>query len=214
MDKKIGTSFFGSLEKKLIVFLLPLVPKKIETYHLTLTTILWNVIIIFSGYMAKFNIIWLFGMSIGIILQYLTDLLDGQVGRKRHTGLIRWGFYMDHMLDYLFLCSILIGYSFITPYEQKWILFFTLVIFGGYMIHSFLNFGITRKFKIYYLGIGPTEVRFMFLCINLMILLFGKIYFVASLPYMFFFSFVGLIVVIYRTQKNFWKLDMEKKHKK
>jgi phosphatidylglycerophosphate synthase len=35
-----------------------------------------------------------YGMTV-IVFQYITDLLDGEIGRKRNTGLIKWGFYMD-----------------------------------------------------------------------------------------------------------------------
>ena len=67
-----------------------------------------------------------------ITLQWLTDSLDGAIGRYRNVGLIRWGYYMDHFLDYIFLCSILIGYSLILPDNFKYLLFFLLAIFGVY----------------------------------------------------------------------------------
>ena len=58
-------------------------------------------------------------VSLMIVLQYLTDLFDGEVGRQRNTGLIKWGFYMDHFLDYLFLSSLVfVGYM-ISPTGSK-----------------------------------------------------------------------------------------------
>jgi hypothetical protein len=52
-------------------------------------------------------------------MQYVTDHYDGKIGKYRNTGLVRWGYYMDHLLDYVFLCSIIIGYAFILPEKSR-----------------------------------------------------------------------------------------------
>ena len=210
-DKKKGLSILGNLELKLRSKLVPLVPKNIQTYHLTLMTILWSLIIVVSGFLAKYNINWLGLTSLMILFQYLTDLLDGEIGRQRKTGLIKWGFYMDHFLDYIFLCSILIGYSFLLSGNNIYILFFILALFGAFMVNSFLSFAATNEFKISYLGIGPTEVRLIFIIINSLIILFGKTYMAPALPLILIFSLLGLIVTVYRTQKYLLKIDMNKK---
>src|SRR3989338_3638539 len=110
---KLGGSIFNPLEKKLVPIVVPHIPKSIETYHLTITTILWSAMILVFSWLARTDIQWLWGISVMIFFQYATDLFDGAVGRYRDTGLVKWGFYMDHFLDYIFLCSVLIGYSFI-----------------------------------------------------------------------------------------------------
>lgn len=213
-DKKKGQSLLYCLDYFLRSKLLHRIPKSIETYHLTLTTILWSALIIVFSFLARNNINWLWLVSLCIFLQYITDLLDGAIGRERNTGLVKWGYYMDHFLDYIFLCSILIGYSFIMPNEFNYILFFILAIFGAFMVNSFLSFAATNEFKIEYLKIGPTEVRFVFIIINTLLILFGKTYMATALPYILLFSFLGLIIVVYRTQKYIWKLDMKMKNEK
>lgn len=210
--KKEGESLLVPIENKLVNFLLPKVPGWLQTYHLTLLTIAWSAFIVVMSYLAKFNIHWLWGVSVMILLQYLSDLLDGKVGKMRNTGLVRWGYYMDHFLDYVFLCSILIGYSFILPDHFKYLLFFILVIFGAFMVNAYLSFAATNKFKISFLGIGPTEIRIIFIVINTLII-FGKQFMGTSLPYVLLFSFVGLCIVVFRTQKKIWKIDMEIKNK-
>ncbi len=148
-----------------------------------------------------------------IFLQYITDLLDGKVGRERNTGLIQWGYYMDHFLDYIFLCSILISYSLMLPINYDFMMLLILVIFGGFMVNSFLAFSATTEFKIHYLGVGPTEIRLVFIIINTLIVIFGKSYMIWALPYVLGISFLGLIIVIYRKQKYIWKLDEKIKGK-
>ncbi len=46
-------------------------------------------------------------------LQWFTDSFDGALGRHRDTGIPRWGFYMDHFLDFVFMCPVFIGWSFL-----------------------------------------------------------------------------------------------------
>lgn len=210
-DKKAGLSLLGDLEKRLVQKYVSKIPKPIETYHLTLTTLIWSgLIVLFSYLAAKINIHFMWGVSIMIICQYFSDLFDGAVGRFRNTGLIRWGYYMDHFLDYIFLCSILIGYSFILP-DKFNSLFFILVCFGAFMVNSFLSFAATNEFKIEYLKIGPTEIRIMFIIINTLLIFFQKTYLAPLLPYVLIIAIAGLIIVVYDTQKRIWQKDMENK---
>ena len=118
---------------------------------------------------------------------------------------------MDHFLDYIFLAAVIIGYLFIIPEKYEFIKFFVFAIFVGFMINSYLSFAATNKFKISYLGIGPTEIRIIFILINSLIVLFGKTYLSGTLPYVLIFSFCGLCLVIYREQKEIWALDMNNK---
>ena len=101
-DKKELVHFLAPLEKKFIDAACAYIPLQIGTVHLTLMTILWSGGIVMAGYLARTDMRWLWLFSVCIFLQYVTDMLDGAVGRMRNTGLIKWGFYMDHFLDYIF----------------------------------------------------------------------------------------------------------------
>lgn len=213
-DKKVDQSILHKPERKIIDFLVPLVPNWISTKALTYYTIPISLLIVVFSFAAQFDIRWLWGVSIMIFLQWLTDSLDGSVGRYRNSGLIKWGYYMDHFLDYIFLCSILIGYSLILPDSFKYLQFFILAIFGAFMVNSFLAFAATNKFKITFWGIGPTEIRIIFILINTFLILFGKTYMAFALPYVLGFSLLGLVVNVYKTQKYIYKLDMINKQAK
>ena len=209
-DKKEGKWLLAEAECKLRDALLPLVPKWCETYHLTMTTLLWCGLIILFSFFARYDSRWLHLVSFFIFMQYITDLLDGAVGRSRNTGLIKWGFYMDHFLDYLFLFSILIGYSFLLPDHFDVMLVFILALFGAFMVNSFLSFAATNEFKISYLGIGPTEVRLIFIGANTLLAIETSIL-APALPWVLGLSAFGLFVTVYRTQKMLWELDMKAK---
>jgi phosphatidylglycerophosphate synthase len=210
-DRKEGKWILAVWESRLREFLLPHVPPAVETYHLTLSTLLWCALIIGSGYLARFNIAFLWGASLGIFLQYITDLLDGAVGRQRNTGLVKWGFYMDHFLDYIFLCSILIGYSLMLPDQYKFRLFIVMAIFGAFMVGSFLNFAATNEFRISFFRFGPTEVRMIFILFNAYLIAYGVDSLARALPWIMVLSAAGLVASVYRTQKYLWKIDMERR---
>ncbi|HLD22108.1 MAG TPA: CDP-alcohol phosphatidyltransferase family protein [Patescibacteria group bacterium] len=212
-DKKVGKNILSRAETVLINRYIDRVPLWLETYHLTLMTIGWSAGVIIFGYLTRYNWHWLWATSLMIILQYITDLFDGAVGRKRNTGLIKWGYYMDHFLDYIFLCSLLIGYAFIIPASFFNMYFFILAILGSFMVNSYLAFAATNQFRISYLGIGPTEIRLLFLVIDLTLIIFGKTYIAWSLPTILIITVIGLCITVYRTQKEIWEIDMKKKKK-
>ncbi|MFA5995552.1 MAG: CDP-alcohol phosphatidyltransferase family protein [Patescibacteria group bacterium] len=211
-DKKVGKNFFARRETALVTAGLPYIPRWLETYHLTLMTIIWSAGVIGFGYLAQNNFLWLLGTSSMIILQYLTDLFDGAIGRQRQTGLIKWGYYMDHFLDYIFLCSLLIGYAFVIPNTFFNMYFFILALLGSFLVNSYLAFATTNRFRIAYLGIGPTEIRGIFLGVNLLLIIFKKTYLAQSLPVILLLALIGLIIVVYRTQKEIWQMDMHDKY--
>ena len=72
-------------------------------------------------------------------------------------------------------------------------------------------FSTTSKFKIAYLKIGPTEIRFIFIILNTLIIFFGKTYLDKIIPWILYISLLGLIILVYKTQKYIWKKDMEEK---
>ncbi len=208
--KKVGQSILHKPEQKLVQWGTPKIPRWIETWTLTYMTIIWAVGVLVFGYLAQYNIHWLWGSSAMIVMQYITDLFDGAVGRMRDTGLIKWGYYADHFLDYIFMSCLLIGYSFFMP-DKYGILFFILMIYGGFMVNSFIGFAATNKFEISYFGFGPTEGRIGFIFVNTMIIVFGKVFLAQFLPHLLVVAAVILIAVVYRNQKILWKMDMAEK---
>jgi len=209
---KFGRSILHNIEQKFVKWGTPKIPKWLETYTLTYMTIMWSFGALAFGYLSQYNIHWLWGTSVMIIMQYLSDLFDGAVGRMRNTGLIKWGYYTDHFLDYIFMCCLLIGYSFFIP--DRWgILFFIMMIYGAFMVNSFISFAATNRFEISYLGFGPTEARIGFIVVNTLIVVFGKTYLAQFLPYLLAATFIMLCIVVYRNQKILWNIDMEEKQK-
>ena len=76
---KKGASFLSDLEKKFIDKYTPKVPSWLGTQHLTMLTFVWIGFIVYFSYLAKYNVNWMWVVSICIAFQYLTDVFDGAV---------------------------------------------------------------------------------------------------------------------------------------
>jgi len=211
---KVGESILAGPEKRLVAALVPRVPRWIETYHLTLLTLLWSAFVVLFGWLARENLNWLWGSSVMIAAQYLTDLLDGAVGRRRNTGLVKWGFFMDHFLDYIFLCSLILAYYIVAPpgYDVWFIAILGLT--AGQMVHSFLAFAATNEFRIAFAGVGPTEARIAFIIINTIVIFTWPHYYDITIPLVTLCCAAGLVFVVYRTHRRLWQIDMENKGRK
>ncbi len=213
-DERIRGYFLDKPEKRLINYLTPRIPPFIETYHLTLSAIPLGLLLIGTGYLAQQNRLWFILNALIIFIRFLTDALDGEVGRRRNTGLVRWGFYVDHFLDFIFAICILSSYILFLP-ENKLIL---LLILGTIAAH-FLNVSLiciaTGEYRTSgELRIGPTEIVLAAILFSLSLAFFPP---TLSRPALIAFWFIitfGLIIKFYTVQKTLWNQEMSKKRKK
>jgi len=208
---KVNTSFLTPLERRVAIRVLPRIPTWLQTYHLTMMTLIWSSLILFFSYLAAKDLRWLWGVSAMVFLQYVTDHYDGKIGKYRNTGLVRWGYYMDHLLDYVFLCSIIIGYSFILPEKSRYQILIMLAIFAGYEVSTFLSFAATDKLKISFLKLGPTEFRLAVIVINALLVEYGTRKMVNGLKFVNIGAAIVLAVIVYKTHKAVWEMDMREK---
>ena len=211
-DKKAPMkTLLSAPEKRFIQWLTPRFPAWVETWQLTMLTVPWSLGMIGFGYLAgkTGNPHWLWASSAMIFLQWFTDCFDGAIGRHKNTGLVKWGFFMDHFLDFVFMCSVFIGWSYLFDSAGNKLLWFMSLGMGCLMVNAFLAFGATGQFKITYLATGPTEMRLYFILLNTAIIVFGTAWLQTWLPCIFTAFWIGIITVIVQTQRAIWKLDMD-----
>ena len=182
-------------------------PPWIEGWHLTLATIPLSLGLLGFGYLAQFNLLWLWGASLMQVAQWFTDSFDGALGRHRDFGIPKWGFYMDHLLDYLFMWCAPVAYIFIVPEASVPLVFAFAFLYSAMMASAFLGFAATNEFKITYLGMGPTEIRLLYVILNTVVILRGPQVIEAGLPWAVGVLAVGLAVIVIRTQRRVWRLD-------
>lgn len=148
-----------------------------------------------------------------VVFHYITDHLDGKVGKYRNTGLVRWGYYMDHLLDYVFMCAVLLGYAMLCTDKGRYNMLFLLAVFAGYMVNSFLTVAALGEFKVDLVKFGPTEFRIAIVIINTLLIFGGVKKMNRPLIYVAAGGLIGLCILVYQTQKKIWQLDMTEKGK-
>lgn len=211
LSKNKSNHILYPLDKYLKNRLIMLVPRFIQTYHLTMFTLLWSLLIIVLAYIFEDSRIIYLLISIIIILQYFTDLLDGEVGRRRKTGLVLWGFFMDHFLDYVFLCSLGIGYFIIFPKSMD-IYVAIIVILISFMFQAVMMRAITMKqFNISTQGISATEIRLLLVIINIVFFATGMYFTQFLLMITVATCAVGIFAYIFESHKLLWEVDMNNK---
>ncbi len=207
-DKKKGKSFLGTVERRFIDWGIPKIPKPILSHHLTFVTIFWSAGTILFGWLATKDLVWLHGISAMVAGQWLTDSFDGSLGKFRKQGLVKWGFYMDHLLDFVFQGAIVISYSFLV--DAEWLEFMFLVLLltsSSTMAVSFLSFAATNQFQIAYYGIGPTEIRIGYIVLNTFVYFIGTDVFSWGVPVIVALNLVAFLVLAVQASKNIWQLD-------
>jgi phosphatidylglycerophosphate synthase len=210
---KTGSSLLSPLERRMAARVVPRIPLWLGTQHLTMLTLAWCAGLVVFGYLAAGDMRWLWASSLMIFLQWVTDFFDGKVGKYRDTGLVKWGFYMDHLLDFVFLCALLGSYAFILPERSHVHLFVVLAVFAGFMVNSFLAFAATGQFRISHGKLGPTEFRIALVIINALLYVYGTRRMAKALPYVAAGGCALLCVLVYRTQRQLRQSDMEHKRR-
>ena len=207
-DRKVGRWGVATWEQAFVARNVGRVPPWLETYHLTLLTLVWSAAILGAGFLAAGNRWWLLVSGAAIAAQYLSDLFDGAVGRYRNTGLVRWGFYMDHLLDTVFLASIGLGFAWMLPAAALPWLAAAIALALTLMAHSFLGFGATGEFRISHFGVGPTELRIGLIAFYGAVIAMGPEWLARFLPWACAGLGVALALVAFRTQRALWRADI------
>ena len=206
------TYLLHGFEDVLIKYLSKRMPPFIETYHLTLSSIFTAALAIVSGHFSHVNRYWLLGIPLALIIHWLTDMMDGEIGRIRGTGLVKWGFYADHFLDFIFMSSIFIGYSLAFP---NLVLLNTLMIIGMGLLFidsalyalvgkEYSTSGIVGRF-------GPSEGTFAIASIGIGFLFISDYWITLTYIFMATVLLTGVFIQFIFHQKELWDTDLGNK---
>jgi phosphatidylglycerophosphate synthase len=109
--------------------------------------------------------------SLGLVLNWFGDSLDGTLARVRNAQRPIYGFYIDHNIDGLTITIMCIGAG-LSPMVK----FSTaMLILVGYLllsIFTYINAYLKGEFRISYGNLGPTEFRLIVIIINTMFIYF------------------------------------------
>lgn len=171
--KRINDILLGPIERPLLAWLARKMPPWINPDHLTFLGFLATVLIFVSYILTTHNKAFLWLASLGFIINWFGDSLDGTLARYRKIERPIYGFFIDHTVDALgeFLVFLGIGLS---PYVDFRIACLALI---GYLLLSILVYITTYVkgvFRISFLKLGPTEMRVIAILANTFVFFAGN----------------------------------------
>lgn len=209
-DKKVGDWYLKALEEKLKAIFVPKIPRFIETYHLTYMTIVWSALVIWALNNAREQRLWLFVVSGIIVCELFTDILDGAVGRYRNTGLKKWGFFMDHFLDFVFASAAIYGYTVLFLELNTLYVFWSYALAMGALMLTLLVFGATGDFVHRVGKFSVTEFRLAVVVLNVLLIFVSRDLVVSVFPHLLLLATITEILVTIKMANSFWDQEFGK----
>ena len=185
MVKRVHEAFTARSEKRLLVWIATRLPPSVTPDQLTLLGLAGS-LVSFFGYIACWlspGFLWL--ASLGLVIQWFGDSLDGSLARVRRIERPRYGFIVDHASDIVSQGLFAIGIG-LSPYIRLVSALLALVAYMAVSVVSFLRLHVTGDLHLSYSGVGPTEMRLLLIVGN------AILFFVGSMPLRFMGLRIGV----------------------
>ena len=172
-QKRENDILLGFIERPALQWLAAHMPDWVMPDTLTWLGIIASVLIFISYGLTNINPIFLWVASLGFILNWFGDSLDGTLARYRHIERPRYGFLIDHWVDAISAVLIFIGLG-ISPYVDLVVACMGVIAYLLVSIMVYLITYVTGVFQITNARIGPTEIRILAILSNTAIFFIGK----------------------------------------
>lgn len=209
----INHSRLRGLERRVVERLRRCVPAWMGTKMLTYLGLAATVLTAAGYERAASDRRFLWAASAGIVLQWAFDCLDGEIGRSRAEGYVRWGFYMDHLFDYFFLAAVMYGLWRVLPQCGGQLLLLSFLA-AAFMAQAFLYHSAAAPrgagLQVSFYGFSPIEFRLAVLGLNALVFLrpaAAAEWALRGLPVLNLVLAAGLVAVIGRSQRRLHRLD-------
>jgi archaetidylinositol phosphate synthase len=169
---RVNNSVLSSLERKAIDFLVPLLPASVTPDKLTAFGTFGATVTLIGYWASNLSSAFLWLASLGLVLHWFGDSLDGNLARYRKIERPRYGYFLDQTIDVMGNFLICFGMG-LSPFVSMSV---ALVALAGYhmiSIYVFVRANIAGDFHVTVLNSGPTEMRVMMILMNTTIILFG-----------------------------------------
>jgi len=172
-QKRENDILLGFLERPALNWLAAHMPDWVTPDILTWIGIFASILIFVSYSLTHISPIFLWVASLGFILNWFGDSLDGTLARYRHIERPRYGFLVDHWIDAISAVLIFIGLG-ISPYVDLVVACFGVIAYLLLSIMVYLLTYVTNVFQMTSAKIGPTEIRLLAISANTAIFFIGN----------------------------------------
>lgn len=163
--QRVNDILLGPLERPALKWLAVHMPTWVTPDLCTATGMIGALGIMISYAMSQIdsNILWL--ASLGFVINWFGDSLDGTLARCRQIERPLYGFFIDHMADAFNEMMMLLGLG-LTPYVRFDLACLALSVYLMFSILVFVRTYTFGEFKISYGKVGPTEMRVLAILFN------------------------------------------------
>ena len=157
---RIQTSVLNALEKKVLVWLAEKQPKWMTSDILTYIGT-FGAVVIAAGYiLSAWNINFLWLSSLGFVINWYGDSLDGTLARVRKTQRPVYGYYIDHTVDCIneFIMFIGIGLSGLMHFSLAMVI---LAVYFMLTINVSINAHLKKEFRLTYAKLDRQSSGFL-----------------------------------------------------
>jgi len=211
--QRVQTSLLANIEKKALLWFAPRVPIWITPDQLTFMGLAAMALIGLSYYLAKFDNVYLVIASIGHVLNWFGDSMDGTLARFRKQQRPKYGYYLDHLVDAFGVAFMIFGLAYSGLISQPFV-WLVLSLFFIASINTYLATNSVEIFKISYMRVSTTEARVLLIIMNIILIWVKKVTIFGFTGYLL--DFIGgaiaaflLLAIIRSAWKNLSKLNKE-----
>lgn len=169
---RINDIFLGPLERPALSWLATHMPSGVTPDICTAIGVFGALLILISYLLSNTNPNYLWLASIGFIINWFGDSLDGTLARFRHIERPRYGYYIDHTTDVVCQVMIFLGLG-LTPYVSFNVACLALISYLLLSVLVYIRTYVVGEFKISYGKLGPTESRVIAVLLNTAMYFFG-----------------------------------------
>jgi phosphatidylglycerophosphate synthase len=164
--RRVNDILLGSLERPTLKWLAANMPAWVTPDTCTAVGVLGSLWVTASYILtlSDRNFLWL--ASLGFVINWLGDSLDGTLARYRRIERPIYGFFVDHIIDAFSVSVIVLGLG-LTPYINFTIACLTLIAYLLLSVLVFVRTSAVGEFKISYSKLGPTEIRVFAVLLNI-----------------------------------------------
>lgn len=163
--QRVNDILLGPLERPALKWLAVHMPAWINPDTLTIIGILGAVVTLLSYVLTGFNAGFLWLASLGFVINWFGDSLDGTLARYRKIERPIFGFFVDHIIDAFSVTVIILGLG-LAPYVSFNIACLALIAYLLMCVLVFVRTSAIGEFKISYGKLGPTEVRVLIILLS------------------------------------------------
>ena len=156
---RIQTSVLNAAEKKILVWLAQRQPKWMTSDILTWTGTA-GAVVIAAGYIN-----WLWLSSLGFVINWYGDSLDGTLARVRNCQRPIYGYYLDHTVDAVNELIMVLGIG-LSGLMHLDLALMILALYLMLTVNVSINAHLKKEFRLTYAKMGPTEFRIIMIIVN------------------------------------------------